>query len=388
MMIFLRLSRMQARSKVLSIQEIGVKAKDSKTLFVELENPAPHFLKLISTPAFFPLYGDSEEPVEFNGPFTLAEWKRGEWISLSQNPFYWDAKRIKLGEIKIFTSQNPFFGYEKFCNEEIDLLGDPISPLHPKLLLEKNIQKNLTTKEISRIFWIHCNTRYPPLHHSDLRKALTLSIDRKRLVDNVFIEQIPHCSPLPIKYSYFKGSIEGNTALAESLFKKALCELKLERKAFPTLTILHSDLSFEKALMEELCAQWKEKLNIHVVPKQLPWSEFSLALEKGNFQLGGLFRRDLFNHPLFYLNFFKNTPYNPHGWDNSEYEQLHDRYAYENNSKEILKKLEKLLIREAPVIPLVNQKCLMLIHKRIKGLKWQDNGCLDLTEVWIDENTY
>ena len=371
----------KARQKIVSLDRVGIVAKDTKTLCVELESPCSYFLNLVAAPSFFPLYGDSEEPSHFNGPFILAEWKHDCWIYLSQNPFYWNVQRIKLTGIKISMVRDPYAAYKMFQDGELDLIGDPISPLPPEILKNKEVQDHLLYKYVSRVFWIHCNTHVYPLHNTHLRRALSVGLNRKRLTEKVFIEQMPHLSPLPPKYSHVQGNIEGDPEEARFHFKMALEELKIDPEHFPQLTITHSKLSFEKALVAELKAQWKEILGINVLSQELTWSEFSAALDKGDFQLGGLFRRDLLSHAMSYLSFFNQSPSSLFTWDNEEFGRLLNN----PDRGEHLKKIEHLLMQETPVIPLVNQRYLVLIHDRIKGLDWIDNGCLDLTKVWIND---
>lgn len=371
----------KAREKVLCVEQVGIYAKDAKTLLVELEEPCPYFLNLVATPPFFPLRGESAEPVEFNGPFTLALWRRDDSLVLSQNPFYWDDSLERLSAVQISMVADSHKAYEMYKQGELDFIGDPISPLPPDILQLSPSHPDVQLKPVSRVFWIHCNTDIFPLHNAKLRRALSLALDRKQLIEKVFIHQIPHISPLPAKYSHYKGTHAGDPKLARAYFAAALAELGLKREAFPTLTMTHSDLAFDKPLMEELQRQWHEHLGISIQFNHLPWNEFSAALERKNFQLGGLFRRDFFSDPMFYLSFFKASPTNPHSWENPRYAALLAKYQEEGHPEEVLAEIEALLIEEAPVIALVNQQCVGLINPRIHGFDWHANGCLDLTNI-------
>jgi oligopeptide transport system substrate-binding protein len=366
---------------IVSIDQVGIVAKDAKTLCVELESPCSHFLNLVATPFYFPLTGDSEEPTQFNGPFFLVEWQRDHHLYLSQNLYYWDALHVKLGGIKISMVRDAHTFCQMFQNGELDLIGDPISPLPPEILKRPEIQKHLLSKNISRIFWIHCNTQAYPLHNTDLRKALSLSLNRKKLTEKVFIKQTPHFSPLPPKYSSFDGAVEGDLQKAQAHFKLALGALKLDFEAFPSLVITHSDLSFERALIEELKMQWKEALGINVLSRELTWNEFSASLDQGDFQLAGLFRRDLLSHALSYLLFFKKSLNRSITWENEEFDKLLASPFLEKNIQE----MERILIEEVPVIPLVNQKYFVMISERVKGIQWEENGCFNLRGAYFDE---
>ncbi|MFC2049218.1 peptide ABC transporter substrate-binding protein [Chlamydiota bacterium] len=378
----------QAREKLVPLSHVGIEAQDAKTLQVILETPCPYFLELVSTPPFFPLPGEEEEPTDFNGPFALAQWERGEWIHLSQNPFYHTPQHLKMGGIHISTIRDPYVAYEMFQKGELDFIGDPISPLPPDILKSQEVRERLVKKPVSRIFWIHCNMRTFPLHNRFLRQALSLALNRRQLIETVFIEHTPHFSPLPPRYASVVGNEEGDPEEAMLFFENALKELRLDRSTLPPLTITHSNLSFEKPLIAELQRQWKKALGITVLPQQLPWNDFSAALEKGAFQLGGLYRRDVFNNPLFYLNFFKMSKGNPYRLDNPEYSELLTRFSRGENTPENLQRLETLLCEEMPVIPLVNQSFLALVSPKVKGLEWDENGCLDLQEVTLDETAY
>jgi oligopeptide transport system substrate-binding protein len=391
----------KARNKTATLDEIGVVAIDKSTLHVELEAPCPFFLNLVSTPPFFPMFGEIQEPVHFNGPFLVSEWKQGVHLQLSQNPFYWKSNHYKIEGIKISMVRNAKEEFRMFQEDELDWIGDPINPLSVDLLKSSTSAK-LIRKEISRIFWIHCNTATYPLNNVNLRRALYYAIDRNKLIEKNFYGYEPCLSPLPRKYSFISDqSFDQHEAKAKMYFKLALEELNLAGiDVFPVITMIHSDLSFEASLIQELKEQWKSVLNIEVLSRELPWNEYSATLDKGDFQLAGLFRRDLFNHPMSYLSFFKNSRYNPYGWENKDFEILLDKYLMENdrgideaqvlNQKQSdynLKKIEKLLIEHAPVIPLVNQTYFALTKERINGFDWNLDGSFNLTEVTLNENS-
>lgn len=375
----------EAKEKMVSLDQVGVMAKDANTLCVELETPCSHFLNLVASPAFSPLLGDSEEPIHFNGPFMLAEWNRDSDLYLSQNPFYWGAPRINLGGIKIFMIRDALAAYQMFLQGELDIIGDPTSPLPQEVLKQPKIQKRLLYKPISRVFWIHFNTHIFPYHNVHLRQALSLALNRKELTEKVFFKQAPHLSPFPPKYASCEESLEGNPEKAFEYFEIALKELKVSRENFPPLCIIHSNLSFEKPLINELKKQWEKVLKVSVTSRELSWSEFSAALDRGDYQIGGLFRRDIFNHPNSYLCFFNKSLYNPYGANNEKFTKLLDDFNNEKDPKRSLKKIEAILVNEAPVVSLVTQRYVFLVNERIQGIDWNENGCLDITMVRIDE---
>ena len=75
-----------AKKGMLDLKEVGIIAKDPYTLVIELEQPTPYFLQLVSFCVFFPIPNiiDHEHspsvkqigsPFISNGPFILSDWK-------------------------------------------------------------------------------------------------------------------------------------------------------------------------------------------------------------------------------------------------------------------------------------------------------------------------
>jgi oligopeptide transport system substrate-binding protein len=79
-------------------QQVGVRALDDHTLEVRLEEPIAYLPQLLAHPVAYPLprqagqdgqgsWADPEQIVG-NGAYQLAEWRRGERLVLTRNPFY------------------------------------------------------------------------------------------------------------------------------------------------------------------------------------------------------------------------------------------------------------------------------------------------------------
>jgi oligopeptide transport system substrate-binding protein len=77
---------------------LGVRAEDSRTLVVLLEQPAPYFLRLASVWTLYPLPSEAMRqagdrwaetgPTVTNGPFRVESWRHDEAITLVRNDHY------------------------------------------------------------------------------------------------------------------------------------------------------------------------------------------------------------------------------------------------------------------------------------------------------------
>lgn len=94
------------------VADVGIKAKDDKTLVVELENPTPFFTELTAFYTYMPVnkkvaeknknwYTNAGENYVSNGPFVLSNWKHGGSITLEKNNEYWDKDTVKLKKINM-----------------------------------------------------------------------------------------------------------------------------------------------------------------------------------------------------------------------------------------------------------------------------------------------
>ncbi|MDR1579826.1 MAG: peptide ABC transporter substrate-binding protein, partial [Synergistaceae bacterium] len=91
-------------------EDIGVTAKDDKTLVVELENPTPFFLQLAAFMSYMPVRSDivEKDPEKWalsaktyigNGPYILKEYGAAGLV-MEKNPNYWNASAVKLPRIE------------------------------------------------------------------------------------------------------------------------------------------------------------------------------------------------------------------------------------------------------------------------------------------------
>ncbi|MFI5334776.1 MAG: peptide ABC transporter substrate-binding protein, partial [Chlamydiales bacterium] len=121
-----------------SIDEIGVKALDDKTLLVELERPTPYFLEVISTSSFFPVSAETDKKSPgwmresgkgfvCNGPFVLDKHKQNDELIVLKNPYYWDRAHVKLPGIKVAIIEEGLTQLHMYEKDELTWAGKPLT---------------------------------------------------------------------------------------------------------------------------------------------------------------------------------------------------------------------------------------------------------------------
>ncbi len=173
---------------------LGVKAVDDETLEVELERPCPYFMGLTAFKTYFPLredfyraragrYAADAKDMLYNGPFVISRWDHNAALTMSKNPLYWNAQRIKIERIDIpyFTS-DVNAAWNLFADGKVDLMG-----LGRDLIKRAQFSRyRMTNYEDGVLHYVEFNQRPDrPTRNVHLRRAIQLVFDGKEFVSKV-----------------------------------------------------------------------------------------------------------------------------------------------------------------------------------------------------------
>ncbi len=348
----------KVKKRELSPDSLGIQSPDPSTLIVTLEHPTPYFLDLAASSFYCPLYEPTgQEPTCFNGPFSVKESLPDRKLTLHRNPYYWDLSSVEIDEICFTMVKDPMTAYALFEKGELDVVGDPFSPLPFDLIPTLVSENRIRERTVSRIFYLLLNTETHPLSSASIRKALSLSLDREALTNHLFFGEIPTVSPLPVTLSTLQGVPQEDYLL---LFEKGLEELGLTRETFPTLVFSYAELSGQKKLAEFVQEQWQKKLGISVEIICNEWNIHAANLRKGNYQIGTLHLTTLYQDPMFYLDLFrdKTSRSNYCRWEDPQFQAmlLASEQATDLAAREAyIKQAEAYLYEHMPAISLFTQ---------------------------------
>lgn len=394
----------EAKKGLVPIDDVGVYALDAETLIVELKNPTPYFLKLIAFCAFFPVkhtldkvdpnwMNQASENYLTNGPFKLQSWKHHNEIVMEKNPFYWESNMIPLERIQVSMVKDENTVLQMYENDEIDFIGDAISPI-PKDALTKYQKKGLLkTFPSAATTAVSFNVSQFPFSNNSIRKAFAYSIDRQEIVDNitqlgeeVATQIIPTCLKTDTANSYFK---DGNIKKAKQYFAQGLEELGLTEEEFPILTYHYSFSDLNHKLAQALQQQWAKNLGVKVQLQQCDHKVFLDRLVKRDYALAQMFWFAQYHDPMSVLERFKykDNPKNYCNWENPTYINLLEQTALVITPKErttLLEAAESLLLNEMPLTPIYHWKTVFMVKDYITYEEFPpDHGYLQLNRIGI-----
>ena len=393
---FIKNAKLSAEGKI-SVAEVGVKALDDKTFKVELEYPAPYFLDATSCTLFYPIpkhlaekdpnwAGAVDSSFVSNGPFRLQKWHRGNRVIVNKNDTYWDQEVVTLEEVQVNfvdDGMTQLYLYEK---DEIDWVGAPIEQPHPEARQSLTLDPGYQSLECPSIFWIFVNTESFPLNNVDIRRALSVIIDRQSLVAHI---QGGHgiaaggiISPSFKMENPPHFSLEGKEK-AEEVFQRGLKEQGLTVDSFPTLTVRYiSTLEHHSRIAQIVQQCWQETFGIKVNLEQAEWPVHFTAVQKGDYQIGLMGWTSYLCDPIYMLQTFKykKDMVNMSNWENEEYQRLLEASDHEpdpEKRRQLLISAEHVLMEEMPVMPLYFRNMEFAKNPKLVGVNLPPSGEID-----------
>jgi oligopeptide transport system substrate-binding protein len=173
---------------------LGVTAPDDRTVVVQLLTPAPQMLDIMGSFAMAPLHTPSFDAfgagvfidpanVVSNGAYTITEVVPQSHVLLTANPNYWDAANVAIPQVKYHVTEDVATELRRYEAGEIDITYDiPLNQIEP---LSQSMPEAVQIGPSTEIVYYSFNLTREPFQNIDLRRALTLAIDRDTLENKI-----------------------------------------------------------------------------------------------------------------------------------------------------------------------------------------------------------
>jgi len=385
----------KAKKKEVSLDEVKIKALDSKTLEVELENPNPHFLFYTSFFNYFPYPSHVENKAKFenvivSGPFKLKKWKRNNEIVLQKNPFFYNKDNISLEYIHISIIPNENTAFQMYEEDELDLISSFSSPLTIDTLGQITSRKDVKIIPVGGFSFLTFNIKKFPFNNLNLRKAFSCAINRLEITQNItqLNEQIATRYIPPIFQKQNKLLIKNNDIkLAQKYFQKALKELKIEKDKL-NIAFIFGSYDIHKKEAEVLKQMWEKAFDIKINLNRLEDKVLFFKLQSHKYQLGLARLLVRCQDPIKIFERFKyiDHPKNYSNWENENFRNILDQAnlaADPKKREQLIELAEKLFLEEMPITPLYFYNNTILSKKYIKGVYTNIVGDLLFDETKI-----
>lgn len=356
-----------------SMDDVGVKALDEKTLEVTLANPTPYFNELTAFPTYMPVNSkiaaanpdwakDAGDNYTSNGPFVMTQWAHSDKIILKKNEQYWDASAVKLNSIEMIMINDPNTELSMFENGDLDWAGSPTGALPTDAMQHLKESGELITQAIAGVYKYKFNTTMKPFDNVNIRKAFALAINRQELIENITQGgQVPAMALVPTtmfpenEKGYFK---DNDVEKAKEYLQKGLEEMGLsDPSELPAITLSYNTSEAHAKIAQAIQDMWKNNLGVEVTLDNKEWAVYLDAIHNMDYQIGRLGWLSDFNDAINFLEIYRDADggNNNTGWSNKEFQDLLAKSATEGDPaarQQLLKDAEAIFMDEMPVAPI------------------------------------
>lgn len=381
----------KAKKGFISNEKIKVYAKEDLTLIVELEYPCPYFLELTSFCPLFPVCSKAKEDEIFSicsGAFQMQHWEYGKELLLRKNHACADSNLIHLEGIHIQIVPDARKAFSLFENDELDWIGDPISPLPlnylPALLWTKKIQPVVSLASC----WF--NTLKFPFNNLNLRKALGYAIPRQKIIEKLLIPNIllaERLSPFILQESNTSFAIKECSSSARHFFQLGMKEQKIKNLKI-SLTCEASDEFLRLAML--LKTHWEELFSLSLQIEPLSFKEFWQRLSQKQFEMSLFCSHSQYTDIINFLERFEfgSVPRNFSGWENRQYKLLLQQYRKTTageKREDLVRKAESILLHDMPIAPIYYYHFSSLQKTHVRNLSISPIGVMQFDRVFLEK---
>ncbi|MEO1203761.1 MAG: peptide ABC transporter substrate-binding protein [Pseudomonadota bacterium] len=365
-------------------ESLGVEALDDRTLRIQLEQRVPYLLALVSHPSMFPARPDQDasgsRPGVFNGAYTVAEWQPGSLVRLERNENYWDAANTAIEVVNFYIITEEAAELNRYRAGELDVTNN----VPPSLFIdpEPALMPDLHVASYLGVYYYGFNMTKPPFKDNpELRQALSMAIDRERLVEQVTRrgEQPAYSFVPPGVYNY--ESVQLPYASLSRDQRNAAARRMLAAAGYGpdnplTIEVRYNTSDTNRRIAVAIQAMWNEVVGVEAV---LINEEFQVMLSNINArEITQVFRSSWigdYNDAQTFLGTMESkSSSNLPGYSNPDYDDLMERAAGQTDldaRRLYLEEAERVLLNDHAIIPLYFYVSKHLVSPKVSG--WQDN---------------
>ena len=370
------------------LNSMGVKALDDYTLEVKTTVRVSFLDELLAFPPFYPInekfaekqgnkYGKSAKTILGNGAFTMTNWEPGSVAEFEKNESYYDQKHVKLNKLVMKLVQEPKVAAQAFEAGETDY-----APINSDLVDKYKDDEAFKQVYDGFLFYISVNFQNSDLANLNVRKAISLAINRKDLCENVLKDGsqdasgfVPSGLSISPEGKDFRDEAATYTSYDKKAAQAALDEgLKELGKSEITLrltygtdespmdvfaTYLQNAFSSLKGLKIEMVATTKQD---RIYNKQ----------KKGDFDLSVTRWGPDYGDPTTYLTLALTDNNNNYGhWSNTEFDSIMEKVNNEtdvNARWQLMIDAEKIMMDDLCYIPVFEKGTATLQNTKVKNL--------------------
>ena len=363
---------------------LGMTAPDPRTVVITLLTPAPFMLQLTGAFQMAPLHGPSfaangaagfidPAKVVSNGAYVITEVVPQSHVLLARNPNYWDAANVKIPFVRYLVTEDVTTELKRYQAGEIDVTYD--IPLNQIADLTASLPDEVEIGPSTEVIYYSFNLQNEALKNIDLRRALSLAIDRDTLESKI----VKGGSIVTMSYAggfdpAYKGPAIAEAALTQAEREAMAKELYAKAGYGPDnplkLKVVCTVSEDSTRRSQGIALMWKKVLGVEAEIEPL---ERKAWLDSFYAYSWDVFADDLvgdFAGPDTFLAYMRPSAEPGYNWVKPEYDAAMDEAAKLSDLParyEALAKAEKILLDDYIFAPITVQPNRHLVKPTVHG---------------------
>src|SRR5215471_3780514 len=288
---------------------LGLSAPDDHTFVIKLAQPAGYFKWIATLWVATPIRKDIVEqaaggPVASNdatkaeawandaktivgnGMFKISEIVPKDHVTLVPNPQYWGGAP-KVQKLTYYFISDANTAFAKYRTGDLDTYTASTQNVQlirndPVLSKQAKLYPKLTT------FWMAYNEKEAPFDNEKVRLALSKSIDRDKLANNVLNgTDKPFSTFIPQGMNGYDASLGDSQKFDPTAAKKLLADSGVTAQQLSQFKLLTRDTTANKTVNEFISAQWQENLGVNIGIEVIDSKTVTSRIRKGQFDIYG-----------------------------------------------------------------------------------------------------
>ncbi|PTL93064.1 peptide ABC transporter substrate-binding protein [Halomonas litopenaei] len=390
----------------LPLEELGVESRDDgRTFVVQLTQPTPYFLQLLTHYTGYPQpqhtfeeygrdYVDLDNIVT-NGAFTPTEWISQSRITVVKNPEYYEADQVALDGVRYHTIEDRNAGVSRFRAGELDIMTEYSSSMYP-LLKEEIPEATHMATYLGSYYYVFNHRDGHPTADPRVREALNMAVRRdviaQQIMGGTFQKSLSFVPDGINHYQVQNTSFEdadGNDITDDMNARMARAKQLLEEAGYSQESPLELRLRYNttdehKKIAVAVSSMWRP-LGVEVELVNAEATVHYQTIAEGDFDVARAGWIADYNDAENFLALLRSGVGNNYGaYANEEFDALYDQAAATldlDERKAVMESAEALAMDDDALIPMLYYVSRNLVNPKISG--WEDNIEDDHPSRWI-----
>lgn len=367
------------------ITALGIQAVDNHTLQLQLTQPHPFLIKLLTNPVLSPVHRATIEqyqeqwssPAHYvgNGAYRLKEWCVNEKLVLTRNARYWNNPQTCIEQVTFSPLSTP--------TERLQYRQGALDVTYPRLpddetsQLQQEFPQEVRFLHAIDIYGITINNRMPPFNDVRVRRALALAIDRDIFAQQSFMQgQTLAYNMVPDGLGGVKAPMPAWATWSQERrnreAQKLLQEMGYTAHHPLEFTLLYSTSEQSKQMMLVIRSLWQKNLPVKVTLENQEWKSYLEAVQFGRYQVARFAWGATYNEPYALLERLRShSELNFPHYRNQLFDTCLEGILLANDERlrqEAYRRSQEQFAKDLPIIPLFHSVEFRLVKPYVGGI--------------------